>query len=124
MAFRHTSSHASSRSDSTKQYYSPQASEAVDQRWPLWSPELQARVTAEWTTLIADVEAALGEHPAGPTAQALAARWRNLVGQFTGGDAEIQKGLNEMWTDRARFPRQNGIGSRSSRRCRHSSSKR
>jgi MerR family transcriptional regulator, thiopeptide resistance regulator len=62
----------------------------------LWSPELQERVTKEWTELYADVEACLGEDPASPKAQALTARWKNLVEQFTGGDLEIQKGLNAM----------------------------
>jgi hypothetical protein len=61
-------------------------------------------VTKQWTELVADVEAALGEDPAGPTAQALAARWRTLVAGFTGGNPEIQKGLNEMWNDKANWP--------------------
>ena len=39
------------------------------------------------------------EDPAGPKGQALAARWKELVAGFTGGDPEIQKGLNKMWSD-------------------------
>jgi hypothetical protein len=54
----------------------------------------------------ADVEASLGEDPAGPKAQALAARWRKLLEGFTGGDPEIQKGLNKMWADQANWPAQ------------------
>jgi MerR family transcriptional regulator, thiopeptide resistance regulator len=46
----------------------------------------------------------LNENPAGPKAQALAARWRALVEQFTGGDPEIQKGLNAMWSDHQNWP--------------------
>jgi len=88
----------------SKKYYSPDAKAKVEERKKLWSPELQAQVTKQWTQLVADVEAALGEHAAGPRAQALAARWRTLVEGFTGGDPEIQKGLNKMWNDKANWP--------------------
>ena len=88
----------------SKKYYSAEAQGKVEARKVLWNPELQAQVTKQWTELVADVEAALGEDPAGPTAQALAARWRTLVAGFTGGDPEIQKGLNTMWNDKANWP--------------------
>jgi MerR family transcriptional regulator, thiopeptide resistance regulator len=90
----------------SKKYYSPGAQAKVEARKTLWSPELQAQVTKQWTELVADVEAALGEDPAGPKAQALAARWRTLVEGFTGGDPEIQRGLNTMWADNANWPAQ------------------
>ena len=61
-------------------------------------------MTGEWTALVADVEAALGEDPASPKAQALAARWRRLVEGFTGGDPEIQNGLNKVWADQENWP--------------------
>jgi len=48
--------------------------------------------------------AALGEDPASPGARALADRWCKLVEGFTGGDREIQKGLNAMYTDQANWP--------------------
>ena len=54
--------------------------------------------------LIRRLLAALGEDPAGARAQALAARWRTLVEGFTGGDPEIQKGLNTMWADKENWP--------------------
>jgi DNA-binding transcriptional MerR regulator len=92
--------------DWSKKYYSPEAQAKVEERRKLWSPELQEQVTRDWNALIADVEAALGEEPAGPKAQALAARWRKLLEGFTGGDPEIQKGLNKMWSDQANWPRQ------------------
>lgn len=90
--------------DWTKKYYSPDAQAKVEERKNLWSPELQERVSREWTELLADVEAALGEDPAGSKAQALAARWKKLLEGFTGGDPEIQKGLNKMWADQANWP--------------------
>ena len=56
--------------------------------------------------LVADVEAALSrkEDPAGAAAQALAARWKDLLAGFTGGDPEIQRGLNKMWADQQHWP--------------------
>jgi DNA-binding transcriptional MerR regulator len=92
--------------DWTKKYYSPEAQAKVEERKKLWSPELQERVSREWAHLFADVETALGEDPASAKAQALAARWRKLLEGFTGGDPEIQKGLNKMYADQANWPEQ------------------
>lgn len=85
-------------------YYNEEAKAKVEARRNLWSPELQEEVSKAWGELFRDVEAALGEDPAGAKAQALAARWRRLVGSFTGGDPEIQKGLNAMYADQANWP--------------------
>ena len=95
-----------SDTDWTKQYYSGDAQAKVDSRKHLWSPELQERVTKQWNDLFRDVEAALGEDPAGTVAQGLLARWRELVGQFTGGDPAIQQGLNKMYADQPNWPAQ------------------
>lgn len=90
--------------DWSKKYYSPEAQAKVEERKKLWSPELQEQASKDWAALIADVEVALGEDPASPKAQALAARWRKLLEGFTGGDPEVQKGLNKMWADQANWP--------------------
>ena len=92
--------------DWTKKYYSPAARAKVAARKRLWTPALQARVTRQWTALVGDVEAAIDarESPSGTRARALAARWRALVERFTGGDPDIQRGLNRMWNDRDRWP--------------------
>jgi hypothetical protein len=76
----------------------------VEERKASWSPELQEGVSRDWAALFAEVEAALGEDPASPKAQELAARWRKLVGEFTGGNPEIQKGLNKMYSDQDNWP--------------------
>lgn len=90
--------------DWTQKYYSADAKKKIEARKTLWSPELQAQVSQQWTELFADIEAALGEDPFSPTAQALAARWKKLVSGFTGGDPEIQKGLNAMYADQQNWP--------------------
>lgn len=63
-------------------------------------------MTEEWNALLADVAAAVDAHepPTSARAQALGARWRTLVEGFTGGDPEIQKGLNKMWADQQNWP--------------------
>ena len=85
----------------TKKYYSEEAQEEVEARKNLWSPELQERITRDWNELVKDIETAMSEgvKPLDERAQNLAAHWRGLVSQFTGGDREIQKGLNKMYAD-------------------------
>jgi DNA-binding transcriptional MerR regulator len=85
-------------------YYDEGARAKVEERKKLWSPELQERVSKQWTELFADIEAARGEDPASPKAQALADRWNALVGQFTGGDPGIAQGLKAMYSDQRNWP--------------------
>jgi len=107
----------------SQKYYSPEARAKVEERKKLWSPELQAQVTKDWAELLADVEAALNEDPASPKAQGLAARWRKLLAGFTGGDADIQKGLNTMWGIKTTGRNRIGNAFGSGRRFRSSSSR-
>ncbi|MDR3701303.1 MAG: MerR family transcriptional regulator [Candidatus Sulfopaludibacter sp.] len=88
----------------SKKYYTPEAQAKVEDRKKLWSLELQEKVSRQWSELFADIEASLHEDPAGPKGQALAARWKELLAGFTGGDPEIQKGLNKMWADKDNWP--------------------
>ncbi len=62
------------------------------QRRPQWSPELQERVSREWTELFRDVEAALGEDPRIAKPQALAYRWSYFPG--TPIQLRVKKSLN------------------------------
>ena len=85
----------------TKKYYSDMAQTKIEERKNLWSPELQERVTRDWAALVADIETAMadGVKPTDKSAQELAERWRGLVSEFTGGDKEVQQGLNKMYAD-------------------------
>ena len=87
-----------------EKYYTPEARAKVEQGKARWSPELQERVSRDWTKLFQDVEAALHTDPASPEAQALAARWKALVEEFTGGDPQVGSGLNALNRDRANWP--------------------
>lgn len=92
--------------DWSQKYYSDEAREKIEQSRQRWSPELQERVTKEWTDLFRDVEAAIarGDDPAGKPAQALSARWKKLVDSFTGGNPEVGAGLGRLWADRQNWP--------------------
>jgi hypothetical protein len=56
--------------------------------------------------LIKEVDAAVAadEDPGSEKALALAARWSELIKGFTGGNQEIQSGLNKMYADRNSWP--------------------
>ena len=92
--------------DWSEKYYSPEARAKIKARQTGWTPELQAKAQQDWLDLFHDVEAALGEDPGSKKAQALGVRWKKLVGGFTGGDAEVTKGLNKMYADRPNWPGQ------------------
>jgi DNA-binding transcriptional MerR regulator len=92
--------------DWMKKYANEAAQAKMDARKGEWSPELQERVSRQWTELIAEVQAAIGagEDPASPKAQALAARWKELVEGFTKGDADVTQAVSNVWKDRANWP--------------------
>lgn len=87
-----------------EKYFSEDAKAKIESRKHLWSPELQERVSRQWSELYQDVEAALDEDPASEKARALALRWHALVTEFTGGDPQIQEGLNRMYADASNWP--------------------
>jgi DNA-binding transcriptional MerR regulator len=85
-----------------RKYYGEQALESLANRRV--SAETIEQGQRDWAILIEEVEAALGEDPAGPKAQALADRWRKLIESFTAGDRAIEQGLNKLHADRANWP--------------------
>ena len=50
-----------------------------------------------------------GTDPAGDTVQELARRWKALLAEFTGGNPEIQKGLNKMYSQEPEARQKTGI---------------
>lgn len=93
--------------DWTKKYYSDEAQRKIAERAQTIPGEGIEKAQADWATLIAQVEKAVadGESPNSSRAAALAARWRELIQGFTGGDAEIQAGLNKMYSDQSNWPK-------------------
>ena len=90
----------------TKQYYSEEAQQEIAKRAATVPPDVIEQAQRDWPVLIKKVEHAIaaGEKPEGAEAQALAEQWVTLVQGFTGGNKEIQSGLNKMYADRGNWP--------------------
>jgi DNA-binding transcriptional MerR regulator len=91
------------RKDWMKKYYTEEQLAGLRKRW---SPEVQAESERRWAALARDAEDAIarGEDPSGEAGQALAARRRELLRQFTGGDPEMEKNLQKLYADRSNWP--------------------
>jgi len=90
----------------TKKYYSEEAKQKIAERAATISPEAIEQGQRDWGTLIREVENAVNEgvDPKSERAAALADRWSDLIRSFTGGDSEIQAGLNNMYADQTNWP--------------------
>ena len=82
-----------------EKYYTPEQLETLEQRRRELGDDAIRRAEGEWADLIAEAEdlRAAGVDPADERVQAVAARWRELVEQFTGGDPGIQASLKAMY---------------------------
>lgn len=71
-----------------------------------FSAEDQERVSAAWAAVYAEVKqlADADADPAGPQAQALAARYQGLIDQFTDGNVGIAAGLQRMYAEPEKMP--------------------
>jgi MerR family transcriptional regulator, thiopeptide resistance regulator len=85
-------------------YFSTEARAKVMARRNQLPADHMEKSAKDWAELYADVEASLGEDPAGPQGQRLADRWEKLIEDFTGGDADILQGLKAMIADRNNWP--------------------
>jgi len=90
----------------TEKFYTEEGRAALAREHANTPQEAVEQGQRDWAALIAEVEAAAarGEDPAGANASALAARWTALLAQFTKGNAEIQTGLNRLWSDTTQWP--------------------
>ncbi len=92
--------------DWTNKYYSEEARQKLEELRRTVSPDVVGKGQRDWANLIREVEEAVaaGIDPGSEKAQALAARWSKLIKAFTGGDTEIQAGLNKLYADQANWP--------------------
>ncbi len=86
-----------------KKYYTEEQLEELAARGGDGAHE---RGEQDWAILIRDVEEAIaqGVEPQSERAQALAARWSNLIEAFTGGNPEILESLKRLYADQANWP--------------------
>jgi DNA-binding transcriptional MerR regulator len=82
-------------------YYTPEQMEQMKQRAEMLGPERIRQVEAEWPELMAKVQAEMerGTDPADERVQQLARRWKELVQEFTGGDAGITRSVGRVWQE-------------------------
>src|SRR5262249_46264780 len=66
--------------------------------------ESRQKAAQQRIDLFRDLEAALGENPAGKKAGALAARWHELGESDSGGHADVKAGWERAWADRRNWP--------------------
>jgi DNA-binding transcriptional MerR regulator len=83
--------------ESMKKYYSDEAWLKRKQHYERWPPP-------EFEDLCREIGAALGEDPAGENAQALKARWRQVLNPMVTGDPAVQAGALAAWNDREHWP--------------------
>ena len=83
----------------SEQHYAPEQLEQLDERRRALGEDGMARAQQEWADLIAEAEAlhASGAEPTDPRVQRIAARWQELIEQFTRGDAGIRDSLKRMY---------------------------
>ena len=82
-------------------YLTTEQQQAVQQRGEILGAARIREVEQAWPQVIAGMTAALqlDRDPASEEVQALAAKWRALLREFTGGDAGIQHSLNRMFSE-------------------------
>jgi DNA-binding transcriptional MerR regulator len=88
-----------------ERYFTAEQREAIASR-----EHLAEQGQRDWGELIEEVRAArdAGEDPRGPRMQELAARWRGLIEQFTGGDPGIRDSLIRMYGEEGAEPASRG----------------
>ena len=89
-----------------ERYYTDEQLAELAGRADRLGPEGMERARRDWAELIdaMRVEMERGTDPADPRVQELAARWRALVEQFTGGDPGIRENLRRLYADQANWP--------------------
>ncbi len=92
--------------DWTKNYYSEEARAKIEENLRETSREAIEQGQRAWATLIAEIEEAARNRldPHGDAARLIAERYRELLAQFTQGNAEIAAGLNKLWSDGTHWP--------------------
>ena len=85
----------------SESYYTAEQQEQLAERRRALGEEGMAGAERAWTELIKAVrtEHTAGTDPSDPRMLELAGRWRELIGQFTGGDEGIRQSLARMYRE-------------------------
>jgi len=91
--------------------FTPEELREIKERGARLGPDHISAVEAEWPTLIAKVRAEMlqGIDPAGERVRPLAARWRELVREFTGGNPSIETKVRASFVNEPKLMERNGL---------------
>ncbi|HEX7733700.1 MAG TPA: MerR family transcriptional regulator, partial [Ktedonobacteraceae bacterium] len=92
--------------DFSRKYYTEEQRQKLAEWGKNWTVEDQRVATQRWEAVLSELRrlVAANEDPAGPAAQALAREWNDLITGFTHGDAGVEQGLGNMYSDIAKMP--------------------
>jgi MerR family transcriptional regulator, thiopeptide resistance regulator len=84
-----------------EKYYTPEQREELSARAAEIGEDRIRQSQVDWQTLMDEVRTEMerGTDPADPRVQALAARWKALIEEFTGGNPGIAQSLGRMWKE-------------------------
>ena len=84
-----------------EKYYTPEQLGELGDRAAAIGEERIRQSQADWQVLMDEVRAEMdrGTDPADPRVQSLAARWKALIEEFTGGNPGIAQSLGRMWQE-------------------------
>lgn len=88
----------------TNQFYTEEQQKFLEERAKNYSREQAVADGKKWAVLIEEVKKSLDKDPASPEVQDLAARWWDLVSQFTQGDPGLLDGLKKMYSRMDEMP--------------------
>ena len=82
-----------------ERYFTPEQLARLTERRAQVGEQRIREVEQEWAVLIPQVQAAMdrGADPLSPEVLALARRWKELVEEFTGGDAGLEAGVRRVY---------------------------
>ena len=90
----------------TMKYYNEAAQVKIAERRQLWSPELQERISRQWTGADPGCGSGAGGRPGGREGASPGGALDRLVEEFTGGHPEVSAGLKKLYGDKANWPAQ------------------
>jgi len=90
----------------SKKHYTVEQRQMLGKWGKDWTEAEQQAITQKWNSLFAELKRLVteGQDPAGQDAQTLVHQWRDLVQQFTRGDAGIEKSLGGLVSEVTKMP--------------------
>jgi len=97
--------------ENSEKYYTPEQLAWLQERAETVGTERIRQVEAEWPQLIAEVRTEMerGSDPREERVQRLAARWRGLIQEFSGGNPEIETSLRTMYANEPQLRQHTGV---------------